>query len=66
MAYELNALTGKFDKVKGFGELDARYVEVAGDTMTGELIISPTGANSLDAQKNITLKSGQKLIFDGA
>jgi len=46
--------------------LDLDYVEVAGDTMTGELIIDPsTGTNAIDCQKNITLKSGQKLIFDG-
>ena len=43
----------------------AEYVRIIGDTMTGKLIISPTGDVSLDAQKNIVLKSGRKLIFDG-
>ena len=43
------------------------YVEVAGDTMTGELIIDPVAGDiALDCQKNITLKSGQKIIYDGA
>ena len=45
---------------------DSLYVEKAGDTMTGKFIINPsTGTTSLNAQKNIVLKSGQKLVFDG-
>jgi len=46
--------------------LDARYVEITGDTMTGALTITPTGDTSLTANKDIVLKAGQKLIFDGA
>lgn len=44
-----------------------QYVKKAGDTMTGELIIDPVaGTTALDCQKDITLKSGQKLIYDGS
>jgi len=46
--------------------LDGRYVLKAGDTMTGELVITPASGNTaLTANKDIILKSGQKLIFDG-
>ena len=42
------------------------YVLKAGDTMTGELIINPaSGDNALDAQQNIKVKSGKKIIYDG-
>jgi len=42
------------------------YVQVIGDTMTGPLIITPaSGDTALIANKDIVLKAGQKLIFDG-
>lgn len=45
---------------------DARYVNITGDTMTGALTITPTGGTAgLTVNKNIILKAGQKLIFDG-
>ena len=45
--------------------LDDVYVNVTGDTMTGELIITPAGDTALTANKDIVLKAGQKLVFDG-
>ncbi len=42
------------------GGLDARYVFVAGDTMTGALFVDPViGDNA------IILKAGKRLVFDG-
>ena len=42
------------------------YVHIIGDTMTGPLVITPTsGDTALIANKDIVLKAGQKLIFDG-
>lgn len=53
-------------KVETEEELNARYVEVEGDTMTGPLIINPsTGTTALTVHKDIILKAGEKLIFDG-
>jgi len=46
---------------------DSRYVNVPGDTMTGALTITPaSGDTSLTANKDIVLKAGQKIYFDGA
>ena len=45
---------------------DGYYVKLVGDTMSGALTITPSGDTSLISNKNIILKSGQKLIFDGA
>ena len=42
-------------------------LDTSNDPLTGELVITPaSGTNALKANKDITLKSGQKLIFDGA
>lgn len=35
-------------------------------TEAGGLVVEPTGDAAITANKNIVLKSGQKLIFDGA
>jgi len=64
--YNFNPFTNKLDETLSNAELNARYVRKIGDTMSGELIISPAGDTSLTANKNIVLKAGQKLIFDGA
>jgi len=45
---------------------DARYVLKAGDTMTGQLTITPATDVALEVDKQIILEAGQKLIFDGA
>lgn len=46
---------------------DDDYVNVTGDTMTGALTITPTtGTTALTSNLNFVLKSGKKLIFDGA
>jgi len=48
---------------------DSLYLKLdcSNDPLTGELVITPaSGDNALKANKNITLKAGQKLIFDGA
>jgi len=70
MTLRINPVTGKLDKVRSPASLhtllDGRYVLVVGDTMTGPLVISPAGDTALTANKNIVLKAGQKLIFDGA
>ena len=64
--YRMNAATGELDIVMDTVVQDVRYVEVAGDTMTGSLTITPVlGTEALKSDKNIVLKSGQKLIFDG-
>jgi hypothetical protein len=50
-------------------QLNALYLKLdtSNDPLTGELVIIPAaGTNALRANKDITLKSGQKLIFDGA
>lgn len=45
---------------------DTLYVKIKGDTMTGPLVISPTsGTTALTANKDIILKTGQKIIYDG-
>lgn len=71
MTYKYNPFTDKLDKVKSKAEqqidLDDVYVNVTGDTMTGALTITPAaGDTALTANKDIVLKAGQKLIFDGA
>ena len=54
------------DVQAAINELDDEKVAIAGDTMTGALTITPaSGDVALTANKNIVLKAGQKLIFDG-
>ena len=58
-----NPITGKLDYV----EDPSDYVKKTGDTMTGELINTPaSGDNSLTANKDVVIKSGQKLYLDGS
>lgn len=61
----------KIDKVNQ----DSRYVNTTGDTMTGALTVpalttSDTGESTFNEtvrfNTGLILKSGQKLIFDGA
>jgi hypothetical protein len=69
MAWKYNPFLGtktKLDRSKSTSELDNIYVKKSGDTMTGMLTITPAGDISLTANKDIILKAGQKLIFDGA
>lgn len=40
-------------------------LDASNDPLTGELFIHPPGTNALKVSKNITIKAGQKLIFDG-
>jgi len=73
MAFKYNPITDKLDKVNSRTEIntlvDEDYVNVTGDTMTGLLNIalpSPsTDEPALQANKDIILKAGRKLIFDG-
>lgn len=44
MSYKLNPFTNNLDTVQSLGNLDTRYVNITGDTMTGDLDI---GDNSL-------------------
>jgi hypothetical protein len=55
MAYKFNPFTGNFDVTLSISELDDRYVNITGDTMTG----------SLDMQKNaIIMQSANNTRFD--
>ena len=50
-------------------DINSVYLKLdsSNDPLTGELIITPSaGTNAIKANKDITLKAGQKLIFDGA
>ena len=50
-------------------QLDVLYLllDTSNDPLTGELVITPAVATTaLRANKNIVLKSGFKLIMDGA
>ena len=41
-------------------------LDATNNPLTGELKISPSsGENAIDSQKDITLKDGQKVRFDG-
>ncbi len=70
MVWKYNPFLGtktKLDKSGMTATEIAAYVKIIGDTMTGALTITPaSGDTALTANKNIILKSGQKLIFDGA
>ena len=58
---------GSQDLTKAFADLLYLRLDTSNDPLTGELVITPaSGTNALKANKDITLKSGQKLIFDGA
>ena len=47
-------------------QADSRLVKKAGDTMIGLLTITPASGNTaLRANKDIVLRAGQKLYFDG-
>lgn len=57
-----DAATKKYvdDTVGGGGKVDR-----TGDTMTGQLTISPAGVTALRADGNIIIRLGSKFIFDG-
>ena len=74
MAWKYNPFTKKLDQVHSTAELDAAYVRKPSDTMTGTLTFSdiygPSPAASatepaIRANRNIIIKCGHKLIFDG-
>lgn len=73
MTWKYNPFTDKLDKVNSRAEIrikvDDDYVNVPGDTMTGTLnIVLPSPASeetALYINKNVVLKAGAKLIFDG-
>ena len=66
-AFKFNPITGKLDLVYDASTLAGDFVNVTGDTMTGALVITPTsGLTALTSNLNIVLKSGYKMIFDGA
>ncbi len=47
-------------------QADSRLVKKSGDTMTGLLTITPSSGDiAIRANKDIVLKAGQKLYFDG-
>jgi len=68
-----NPVTDKLDRVNSEADIHNMiaddYVNVTGDTMTGLLNIalpSPsTDEPALQVNKNIVLKAGRKLVFDG-
>jgi hypothetical protein len=48
---------------------DARYLKLntSNDPLTGELVITPaSGTTALRSNADIVIKSGKKLVFDGA
>jgi len=64
--FTFNPFTNKLDITLSASWLNGLYVLKAGDTMTGMLTITPSGATSLTCNKDIVLKLGRKLYFDGA
>lgn len=67
MAWKFNPFTLEMDYYGDSTGSGGPFVKIAGDTMTGELVITPTsGTTALTANLDIVLKAGQKLIFDGA
>lgn len=73
--YNYNPFTGKLDSTTSKTTLDAGYVRKPSDTMGGTLtfneIYTPSPAASetepaVRAGRNIIIKNGHKLIFDGA
>ena len=74
MAWVYNPFTKKLDKSVSKTALDAGYVRKPSDTMGGTLTFSetytPSPASSetepaVRAGRNIIIKNGHKLIFDG-
>jgi len=63
---KINPTTNKLDLVLADDDLDGVYVRIIGDTMTGPLVISPSSETSLTSNKDIILKSGRRLVFDGS
>jgi len=50
-------------------QADALYLKLTADNdpLTGELLINPSsGDSALNAQKDIKVKAGQKVIMDGS
>jgi len=47
MAWKFNVFTGTFDATWSEAALNGLYVLKAGDTMTGPLVISPSGDTAL-------------------
>lgn len=65
----INPSTGNLDKIQSESYLDTLYLKLdcSNDPLTGLLTITPASGNTaLKADKDIILKAGQKLIFDGA
>lgn len=63
---KVNPTTGLLDLIGMTATEAEAYVKIIGDTMTGALTITPSGDTALTANKNIVLRAGQKLFFDGA
>jgi hypothetical protein len=74
MVWRFNPFTNKLDQTKSDAELDAAYVKKPSDTMGGTLTFSeiyapsPASLNepAIRANRNIIIKSGHKIILDGA
>lgn len=57
---------GFYKKSMSKNSSDASYVKKTGDAMTGPLTITPSsGDTSVVANKDVTIKAGQKLNLDG-
>jgi len=74
MAWKYNPFTKKLDASVSKTTLDSGYVKKPSDTMGGTLTFSDTYAPSpassaiepaIRANRNIIIKLGHKLIFDG-
>jgi len=72
--YKVNPFTGRLDNTgKSLADLVTALepyflrLDASNDPLTGELVITPSsGTNALKANKDITLKAGQRLVFDGS
>jgi hypothetical protein len=71
MPYKVNPFTSNLDDIGNLNQAtaDARYLKLntSNDPLTGELVITPaSGTTALRSNADIVIKSGKKLVFDGA
>lgn len=69
MAWTFNPFTNKFDKTFSETEGSAIWLKIdaSNDPLTGKLTITPaSGTTALEANQDIVILAGKKLILDGA
>lgn len=68
MAWKLNIFSGTLDIVRSVSFIDGQWLrlDTSNDPLTNELKISPSSdSHSLNLQKDMKIKSGEKIILDG-